>query len=78
MELDIHPNRGVGHVIFNMSKQEVRARLGLASELNALNRSADAAEQLRVVINMKPSSPVGAIARAESELRGTLARMTKQ
>jgi tetratricopeptide (TPR) repeat protein len=48
---------------------EVRARLGLASALRALNRTADAIVQLQRVVDMRPIEPRGARERAERELR---------
>ena len=57
---------------------EVRARLGLASQLSAMNRTSDAIEQLKIVVDMHPTSPVGAIAQAESQLGAALARNPKK
>jgi tetratricopeptide (TPR) repeat protein len=48
---------------------EVRARLGLASDLAAMNRRQDAIEQLKRVIEMRPTAPSGARERAEMQLR---------
>jgi len=56
---------------------EVRARLGLAAELTAMNRISDAIEQLKMVISLHPTAPVGARAQAESQLRAVLARSSK-
>jgi tetratricopeptide (TPR) repeat protein len=57
---------------------EVRARLGLASQLSAMNRTSDAIEQLKIVVDMHPTSPVGANAQAESQLGAALARNPKK
>ena len=64
--------------VYEPMSTEVRARLGLAAELRALNRIDDAIDELRAVVEMKPASPIGARARAESELRAALARATKR
>lgn len=55
---------------------EVRARLGLASALTALHQTDAAIEQLRIVVDMHPTAPSGAQARAERALRAALARST--
>ena len=65
--------RAVGSV-YSARTTEVRARLGLASELSAMNRSADAIEQLQRVVDMHPIEPIGARERAERELRAAIAR----
>jgi len=57
---------------------EVRARLGLAAQLSAMNRTDDAIDQLKIVVNMHPSAPVGASAQAESRLRAALTRRQKK
>jgi hypothetical protein len=64
--------------VYDPITTEVRARLGLAAELRAMNRTNDAVEQLRAVVDMKPLSPIGARARAESELRAALAQKTSR
>src|SRR5207237_6349540 len=61
-------------LVYDARTTEVRARLGLASELSAMNRIADAVEQLKIVVDLRPVSPIGAQARAESDLRAALAR----
>jgi tetratricopeptide (TPR) repeat protein len=53
---------------------EVRARIGLARELSAMNRTADAIDQLRRVIEMDPAEPIGARERAQRDLRAAIAR----
>jgi hypothetical protein len=57
---------------------EVRARLGLASQLSAMNQSAGAIEQLQRVVDMRPADPIGARERAARELRDATARNTRQ
>jgi tetratricopeptide (TPR) repeat protein len=47
---------------------EVRARLGLARQLDALCQTDHAIEQLRQVVDAKPSKPVGALAAANLAL----------
>ncbi len=43
---------------------EIRARLGMAAELDALGRTDDAIEQLKAVVAAKPTAPYGASALA--------------
>jgi hypothetical protein len=64
--------------VFGAAIAEVRARLGLATELAAMNRSQEAIDQLRIVIDMHPIAPVGARARAESALRALVAHQSKK
>jgi tetratricopeptide (TPR) repeat protein len=47
---------------------QVHARLGMAQEMDALCDSSGAVEQLRAVIEQKPSAPYGALARAYYQL----------
>lgn len=54
---------------------ETRARLGIATQLDALYESDRAAEQLRAVIQAKPPAPAGASAQAQRRLAQTLARL---
>ena len=70
--------RATSGVVYEARTTEVRARLGLASELSAMNRVADAVEQLKIVVDLRPLSPIGARARAESDLRAALARLSKK
>jgi hypothetical protein len=63
--------------IYAPQMTEVRARLGLASQLSAMNRTSDAIEQLKIVVDLHPTAPVGASAQAESQLRAALARSSK-
>jgi tetratricopeptide (TPR) repeat protein len=56
---------------------EMRARLGLATELLAMNRVDDAIEQLKIVVSARPSEPIGAAAQADAQLRAALARRAK-
>ena len=56
---------------------EVRARLGLAAKLSSMNRTADAIAQLKRVVDMQPTEPIGARAQAERELRAAIARSTR-
>jgi len=54
---------------------EVRARLGLASTLTSMNQIDAAVEHLKMVIDMRPIDPNGALALAEQQLRATRARV---
>jgi tetratricopeptide (TPR) repeat protein len=53
---------------------EVNARLGMAQEMDALCDSANAIEQLQVVIRQKPIAPYAALARAHYQLGVVLDR----
>jgi tetratricopeptide (TPR) repeat protein len=68
--------RALDRRVYDARTTEVRARMGLASQLAALNRRDEAIEQLKIVIAMRPVSPVGARARAEEQLRALVARST--
>lgn len=54
---------------------ETRARLGIATQLDALYESDRAAEQLRAVIQAKPPAPAGASVQAQRRLAQALARL---
>ena len=56
---------------------EVRARLGLASVLAAMNRTTEAIDELQRVIDMRPIEPIGARERAERELRAHARRRAR-
>lgn len=64
--------------VYDARTAEVRARLGLASQLSALNRVDETIEHLKIVVGMRPTSPVGAHARAERQLRAAVARNSKR
>ena len=66
--------RAVAGRVYSARTTEVRARLGLASELTAMNRSAEAIDELQHVVDMHPIEPIGARERAERELRAAIAR----
>jgi tetratricopeptide (TPR) repeat protein len=66
--------RALAGTVYSARTTEVRARLGLASELVAMNRTADAIDELKHVVDMHPSEPIGARERAERELRAAIAR----
>ena len=66
--------RAVAGTVYSARTTEVRARLGLASALSAMNRSADALVELPRVVDMRPIEPIGARERAERELRAAIAR----
>ena len=66
--------RAVAGTVYSARTTEVRARLGLASELAAMNRPADAISELQHVVAMRPIEPIGARERAERELRAAIAR----
>jgi hypothetical protein len=56
---------------------EVRARLGLASQLTAMHRVDEAIAQLTIVVDMQPAAPIGAATQAASQLRAARARGAK-
>ena len=66
--------RAVGGSVHSPRITEVRARMGLARELSAMNRTADAIDQLRRVIEMDPTEPIGARERAQRDLRAAIAQ----
>jgi hypothetical protein len=66
--------RAQQHAVFAPDLTQVRARIGLASELSELDRRQDAIEQLKIVIAMRPTAPAGAAARAEAALRALVAQ----
>ena len=57
---------------------EVRARLGLASELDAMDETDRAIDELKMVIALKPIAPLGARARAELQLGTAYDRLGKR
>jgi hypothetical protein len=63
--------------VYAAAATEVRARLGLASQLTAMNRVNEAIEQLNIVVDMQPAAPIGAAAQAASQLRAARARSAK-
>jgi hypothetical protein len=64
-----------GEIAFQPRAAEVRARLGLATELDAMYETDRAIEQLQAVIAMNPREPLGARARARLQLDRAEARM---
>jgi tetratricopeptide (TPR) repeat protein len=66
--------RAVAGTVYSARTTEVRARLGLASELSAMNRFNEAIDELQQVVAMRPIEPIGARERAERELRAAIAR----
>ena len=66
--------RAVAGAVYSARTTEVRARLGLASELAGMNRTADAIDELQHVVDMRPIEPIGARERAERELHAAIAR----
>jgi hypothetical protein len=70
--------RALGGAIFSPQITEVRARLGLATQFSAMNRSTDAIAQLQRVVDLHPIEPSGARERAERELRAAIARKAAQ
>jgi tetratricopeptide (TPR) repeat protein len=70
--------RALGNEVYAPRATEVRARLGLASTLTAANQIDQAIEQLQIVVNLHPTAPPGARARAEKDLRAALARTPRK
>ena len=70
--------RAVAGTVYSARTTEVRARFGLASELAAMNRSADALDELQHIVDMRPIEPIGARERAERELRAAIARRSQR
>jgi hypothetical protein len=66
--------RATAGAVYAPQPTEVRARLGLAAELVAMNRNAEAIDHLKRVVDMHPIDPIGARERAERELRAAMAR----
>jgi hypothetical protein len=64
--------------VFAADISQVRARIGLASELSEIDRRQDATEQLKIVIGMHPAAPAGAVARAEAALRALVAQTSRK
>lgn len=60
--------------VFDPRTTEIRARLGLASELLRLNDVDAAIAQLQIVVDARPSEPIGARERAGELLRDARAR----
>ena len=69
--------RALAGTVYSPRTTEVRARLGLASVLSAMNRTTEAINELQRVVDMRPSEPIGARERAERELRA-LARNARR
>ena len=61
--------RALTGTVYSPRTTEVRARLGLASVLSAMNRTTEAINELQRVVDMRASEPIGARERAERELR---------
>ena len=57
---------------------EVRARLGVATELDHLFQTDTAIDQLRVVLDSKPGTPIGAMAQAQLQLAQASDRFGKR
>jgi tetratricopeptide (TPR) repeat protein len=70
--------RALSGTVYSPRTTEVRARLGLASVLSAMNRTAEAITHLQRVIDMRPIEPIGAREHAERELRAALARNSRR
>lgn len=47
---------------------EIQARLGMALQLDRLNKADEAVRHLRAVVNAKPAAPFGAVAQAQLQL----------
>jgi hypothetical protein len=60
--------------VYSASTTAVRARMGLATELAAMNQLDQAIEQLQIVIAMHPTEPPGAAERAERQRRDVIAQ----
>ena len=66
--------RAHGGTVHERGLAEVRARLNVALQLDRLGRTGDAIDQLRRVIEERPSRPFGATARAELLLQRLASR----
>ena len=66
--------RAMSGAVYSASTAEVRARMGLATELAAMNQLDEAIEQLQIVIGMHPTEPFGAAERAERQRRDVVAQ----
>jgi tetratricopeptide (TPR) repeat protein len=66
-------DRARGGRVWGAPLAEVRARLGLASELDAMNETDRAIDELKRVVNLKPAAPFGA--RAQLQLGAAYDRM---
>ena len=71
-------DRALAGTVYSPRTTEVRARLGLASVLSALNRTSEAIMHLQRIVDMRPTEPIGARERAERELRAALARNARR
>jgi hypothetical protein len=70
-------DRALAGRVYAPRTTEVRARLGLATELLAMNRVDEAIEQLKIVVSARPAEPIGAAAQADAQLRAAIARRAK-
>jgi tetratricopeptide (TPR) repeat protein len=70
--------RAAAGTVYSAPTTEIRARLGLASQLAAMNRLTDAITELQYIIDMRPVEPIGARERAERELRSAISRRSQR
>jgi hypothetical protein len=70
--------RATAGMVYAPEMTEVRARMGLANDLLAMDRANDAIEQLTIVVDKHPLSPIGAKAQADAQLRAARARSSKK
>jgi len=70
--------RALNSSVYAARTTEVRARMGLARELSAMNRTSDAIEQWKRVVDLHPTEPIDALAIASRELRAAIARSTRR
>jgi hypothetical protein len=69
--------RALANQVYSPSTTEVRARLGWATELAAMNQLDQAMEQLQIVIAMHPTEPPGIAERAERQRRAVAAQESR-
>ena len=70
--------RAMSGAVYSASTAEVRARMGLATELAAMNQLDEAIQQLQIVIAMHPTEPSGAVERADRQRRDVIAQKSQR
>jgi hypothetical protein len=70
--------RATSAAVYSPSTTAVRARVGLATELAAMNQLDEAIEQLQIVIATGPTEPPGIVERAERQQRDAIAQKSRR